>query len=222
MFAAIRMDSAIREFQKRNGAVNVAFFWKSLDDELVHCWNSSCSDIDTQFKLEVATIFNGYPADKDGPRLHPIVGYIGEKSEKAEVDGKALDLRDIKLSDVAQKCTEIAASFKSWPPELSTPDLTTLLKRIPKQYQWWLPPLPHGSSDNGEDNGLSPTICDDNITPKHLRYGWGSSSGSSNHCAATRCVSNCCSLHSGAVNSGRRYRNGLRRWGHSPSSDEGR
>jgi hypothetical protein len=129
------------------------------------------AQIDTQFKLEVATIFNGYPVEKEGPHLHPIVGYIGEKSKKAEVDGKVLDLRDIKLSNIAQKCAEIAASFKSWPLELSTSDLMTLLKCIPMQYQWWLPPLPHGSSDHDEDNGLGPSICDANLTPKHFRYG---------------------------------------------------
>ncbi|KAF8262406.1 hypothetical protein EI94DRAFT_1704813 [Lactarius quietus] len=123
---AIRINSAVREFQKKGGKVNISFFRKSLDEEL----------------LEASTIFNNSPADRDDPRLHPIITYVGEMSEEAEARGSPLDLGAIKLSEVARRCGLAAAASSTWPQELFTPDLTVLLRRVPMEYRWWLPPLP--------------------------------------------------------------------------------
>ncbi|KAF8260004.1 hypothetical protein EI94DRAFT_1706631 [Lactarius quietus] len=109
---AIRINSTVREFQKKGG------------------------------KLEASTIFNNSPADRDDPHLHPIITYVGEMSEEAEARGSPLNLGAIKLSEVTWRCGLAAAVSSTWPQELFTPDLTVILHRMTMEYRWWLPPLP--------------------------------------------------------------------------------
>ncbi|KAF8256709.1 hypothetical protein EI94DRAFT_1820837 [Lactarius quietus] len=108
---AIRINSAVREFQRRGRRVNVPFFQKSLDEEL----------------LEASTIFTSSLADKADPRLHSIITYVGELSEQAEARHTPLDLGAIRLSEVARRCGMAATACPTWPQELFISDLTPLL-----------------------------------------------------------------------------------------------
>ncbi|KAF8257716.1 hypothetical protein EI94DRAFT_1708704 [Lactarius quietus] len=111
---AICIDSTIQEFQRRGGRVNVPFFQKSLDEEL----------------LEASTIFTGSPAGKADPRLHSIITYVGELSEQAEDRHTPLNLGAIRLSEVARRCGMATTACPMWPQELFISDLTPLLRLL--------------------------------------------------------------------------------------------
>ncbi|KAF8264790.1 hypothetical protein EI94DRAFT_1702969 [Lactarius quietus] len=136
---AICINSTIWEFQKKGRTVNNVFFWKSLDEEL----------------LEASTIFAKCPANKDDPHIHPIITYVGELSEQVEAKGTLFNLGTVKLSKVAWRCAMAARASPTWPQELFIPDLTVLLCHMPMEYQWWLPPLPSGTTALEDDTDMS-------------------------------------------------------------------
>ncbi|KAF8259487.1 hypothetical protein EI94DRAFT_1707076 [Lactarius quietus] len=136
---AIQIDSAVWEFQKRGGRVNVPFFQKSLDEEL----------------LEASIIFTSSLADKADPCLHSIITYVGELSEQAEARHTPLDLGAIRLSEAARRCGMATTACPTWPQELFILDLTPLLRHVPMEYRWWLPPLPSGTTAPEDDTEMA-------------------------------------------------------------------
>lgn len=145
---AVRLHSALLYREEHPGVVNMEYYCKCLNEELVRhpSVNISPQALTRPLQKDVNRIFDPYPLDDDGPRLHPVVTYVAEKWDTAETAGIPFDLASLNLEEVLELCRQGEAENPFWSSQLHLRDLPTLLEHQPVTNRWWLPAI------RGEDN----------------------------------------------------------------------
>jgi hypothetical protein len=98
----------------------------------------------------VNKVFDRYPDGDDGPRMHPLVYYVGKLWDDAENAGKVIDLDAINLTKVLELCESGEEEHPSWNSQLNLKSLQMLLYMQPHGSRWWLPPIQGEDGDTGE------------------------------------------------------------------------
>jgi hypothetical protein len=148
---AIRLDSALREFDGGRGAVDTRFYVQAIMQELV----SLSIIIGTLLKLttHVQTDTERICTTSlipGGPRMHPIIEHVGAEVAEAGKARKGLDLHTLKLGTVEEWCDESAENCPTETGVIHIPDLRPFTHRVPTEFRWWLPPA---LQDDPEDTG---------------------------------------------------------------------
>ena len=95
-----------------------------------------------QLQATVGKVFNKYPPEDDGPRMHPIISYVAEEWDAAVVEKRAANLNALKMAPLAKLCRDAANEHPSWNLELYLRDLRLLNVWVVATGMWWISPGP--------------------------------------------------------------------------------
>ncbi|KAN0125446.1 hypothetical protein V8E53_015472 [Lactarius tabidus] len=126
---AVRLDSALREFEARDSDVDTQFYVNCIIEELTDA-EALC--------------------ESGSPHMHPIIEYIGGEVAEAGRANEGLDLFSLTLRTAEEWCSEAAQHCPTETGVIHIPDLRPFVVRIPATHRWWLPPIPHSRTEDTE------------------------------------------------------------------------
>jgi hypothetical protein len=78
--------------------------------------------------------------------MHPIIDYIAEEWDQAAVEQRAPNIKALKISEVATRCTQGMAEHPTWSSVLHMKDLRLQLWHVSWEDKWWCSLQPAGGT----------------------------------------------------------------------------